>query len=295
MKIIFTLAIAVLLSASASYAAKLDSVNVKSSVMDKAYYSLIILPESYFETKDRFPVMYLLHGGNGHNREWMVYPSNKMILYNLADQFNIIIALPVGEAFSYYIDSPVDKDSQFETYITKDVVQKIDNTYRTIRERKGRLITGLSMGGYGSLFLATRHPELFVAAGSMSGALNPDMKNWKLPPDATRRVKWQFEQILGPVEQNIAYYNEISAINLADKMKTSGVKLIIDCGVDDFLIEPNRELHRKLLFNGTEHDYIERPGAHRFDYWENALPYHMLFFSNVLKRNGVSVSPKKRS
>jgi enterochelin esterase-like enzyme len=69
-------------------------------------------------------------------------------------------------------------------------------------------------------------------------------------------------------------------------MKTNGVSLVFDCGVDDFLIEPNRELHRRLVFNQTPHDYSERPGGHSWEYWQNSLPYHVLFFSKVLKQNG---------
>ena len=83
--------------------------------------------------------------------------------------------MPEGEVFSYYLNSPVVKESQFETYISEEVIEKIDNTYRTIKNKKGRAISGLSMGGYGALYLAIRHPDLFCAAGSMSGALNPDM------------------------------------------------------------------------------------------------------------------------
>jgi enterochelin esterase-like enzyme len=61
----------------------------------------------------------------------------------------------------------------------------------------------------------------------------------------------------------------------------SGLKIIFDCGVDDFLIEPNRDFHQKLLENGTTHDYTERPGGHTWEYWENALPYQMVFFHKV--------------
>ncbi len=57
------------------------------------------------------------------------------------------------------------------------------------------------------------------------------------------------------------------------------MKLVFDCGVDDFLIEPNRELHRRLVFNQTPHDYSERPGAHAWDYWQNSLPNHRFILS----------------
>lgn len=77
-------------------------------------------------------------------------------------------------------------------------------------------------------------------------------------------------------------YAKYSVLGMLDKIKSNKLPLIIDCGVDDFLIEPNRELHRRLVYNKVEHDYTERPGAHTWDYWENSLPYHVLFFSKIL-------------
>lgn len=269
--------------------ATVDSLAVPSQTMKKNLKAVVVLPESYTKNKTNYPVLYLLHGGYGHFNDWITKTPDKTLLHNLADQYNLIIVMPEGEIFSYYLDSPVIKDSQFETYLTKEVIDKIDNTYRTIRSSKGRVITGLSMGGYGSLYLATRHPDLYCAAGSMSGALNLDMDSWKLTPEMTSGIKQAFAQILGPIEQSSDRYASYSVVNMADKMKANGQQLIFDCGVDDFLIEPNRELHRRLLFNQTPHDYTERPGGHTWEYWQKSLPNHVLFFSNVLKANGSAV------
>lgn len=269
--------------------ATVDSLAVPSQTMKKNLKAVVVLPESYTKNKTNYPVLYLLHGGYGHFNDWITKTPDKTLLHNLADQYNLIIVMPEGEIFSYYLDSPVIKDSQFETYLTKEVIDKIDNTYRTIRSSKGRVITGLSMGGYGSLYLATRHPDLYCAAGSMSGALNLDMDSWKLTPEMTSGIKQAFAQILGTIEQSSDRYASYSVVNMADKMKANGQQLIFDCGVDDFLIEPNRELHRRLLFNQTPHDYTERPGGHTWDYWQKSLPNHVLFFSNVLKANGSAV------
>ena len=63
----------------------------------------------------------------------------------------------------------------------------------------------------------------------------------------------------------------------------------MDIGVDDFLLEPNRELHRRLVYNHTLHDYTERPGGHTWDFWQTALPSQLLFFSKVLKANNMAV------
>jgi S-formylglutathione hydrolase FrmB len=56
----------------------------------------------------------------------------------------------------------LDKSSRYETFISKEVVEKVDGTYRTVKDRKGRVIAGLSMGGHGAFFIATRHPDIFV-------------------------------------------------------------------------------------------------------------------------------------
>ncbi len=228
-------------------------------------------------------------GFNRQTGEWLQKTPDKQLLHKLADQYNLIIVTPEGETLGGYLDSPVQTDNKFETYLTQEVLTKIDNTYRTIRDRKGRVITGLSMGGHGALYLATRHPDLYCAAGSMSGALDLNFTNWKISPEFTQQITPRFARILGPLGTTPDLYAANSVVYMADKMKTNDVKLIFDCGVDDFLIEPNRELHRRLVYNKTPHDYTEHPGGHTWDYWENSLPYHLLFFHKILKANGSTV------
>jgi S-formylglutathione hydrolase FrmB len=202
-----------------------------------------------------------------------------------------IIAMPEGEAFSYFLDSPVNEGSQFETYLTKEVLENIDASYRTIQNRNGRAITGLSMGGYGALYLAARNPELYCAAGSMSGALNPDLEGWLLPPEAIKGLRMAFATILGSIEEHPDRYAEASVLKMDGKLKEADLALTFDCGLKDQFIDVNRELHRRLIANETPHDYTERPGGHGWPYWENSLPYHALFFHDVFKKKGTAIVP----
>lgn len=268
------------------HAAKVDTLEIHSTAMDKTYKAAVVLPNSYAKSKANYPVVYLLHGAYGHFRDWLKSTPNKMLVHNLADQYNIIIVMPEGENFSFYLDSPVNKGSQFETHITKEVIQKIDKTYRTIANKNGRVITGLSMGGHGALYLSTRHPELFAGAGSMSGAV--DMGGIR-NRDTPEKVNKLMEPVFGPEGASQEVYDSHAVIGMIDKIKANNLELIIDCGVDDFLIEPNRELHRRMVYAKVNHDYTERPGAHTWEYWENALPYHILFFDKIFKKNGSSV------
>ncbi|QMU27508.1 alpha/beta hydrolase [Adhaeribacter radiodurans] len=290
MKFLYSFLLAILLlPAGYVSAAKVDSLDIPSAAMNKTYKAAVVLPNAYAKSKAAFPVLYLLHGGGGHFSDWLRQTPDKQLLHKLADQYKIIIVTPEGERLGGYLDSPFQKDNLFETYITKEVITKIDNTYRTIRDRKGRVITGLSMGGHGSLYLATRHPDLYCAAGSMSGALDLNSANWKITPEFAKQIEPGFTRILGPLGSKPDYYAANSVVYMTNKMKENDVKLIIDCGVDDFLIEPNRELHRRLVYEKVPHDYTERPGGHTWDYWENSLPNHILFFYQILKNNSVAV------
>ena len=272
-----------------SVAAKVDTLDIASASMNRTLRAAVVLPARYKKAKQPFPVLYLLHGGTGSFRDWLTKTPDKTLLHRLADQYNIIIVTPDGDPTSYYFDSPLVKSSQFETFISKELIDKIDNTYRTVRDRKGRIIAGLSMGGHGAMFISSRHPELYAAAGSMSGVMNINTASWKVPADFAKSRSENFAKLLGPPKEGDAPYSGYTMVTLADQLKKNKLPLIFDIGVDDFLINGNRDLHRQLMENQTPHDYTERPGAHTWDYWGNALPYQLLFFSKILTENGVMV------
>ncbi len=274
--------------------ARVDTLDVYSAGMNRTLRAAVVLPDRYEKKKKRepapaFPVLYLLHGGSGSFRDWLTKTPDKTLLQRLSDQYNVIIVTPDGDPVSYYFDSPLVKNSQFETFIATELIARIDTTYRTVRNRKGRLIAGLSMGGHGAMFIASRHPDLYAAAGSMSGVMNINTATWKVPADFARSRMDNFAKLLGPPVTGTAPYPGYTLVTLAGKLKANNLPLIFDVGVDDFLIKTNRDLHRQLVENKTPHDYTERPGAHTWEYWGNALPYQLLFFSKILTTNQVAI------
>ena len=273
-----------------AFSAKVDTLDVPSASMNRTLRTAVVLPGSYKKAKKQvFPVLYLLHGGSGSFRDWLTKTPDKTLLHRLADHYNIIIVTPDGDPTSYYFDSPLVKDSQFETFIAKELIDKIDNTYRTVRDKKGRVIAGLSMGGHGAMYISSRHPELYAAAGSMSGVMNINTTSWKVPTDFARSRSENFTKLLGAPKEGDAPYPGYTMVTLAAQLKANNLPLILDIGVDDFLIETNRDLHRQLVANNTPHDYTERPGAHTWEYWANALPYQLLFFNKILTTNQVTI------
>ena len=284
------LLLALLLLTCTARAARVDTLDIPSAAMHKTYRAAVVLPASYAKNKQaRYPVLYLLHGAFGHFGDWLSKTPNKLLLHRLADQYNLIIVNPEGETFSFYLDSPVQADSQFETYLTKEVLPAIDKAYRTVAEKRGRVIAGLSMGGHGALYLSARHPDLYCAAGSMSGAL--DLRTWnrKLSPAEAAGRAQLWAPILGSEANNPERFAANSVLSLLDALGRNGLPFLIDCGVDDGLLEINREVHRRLVYQQVPHDYTERPGGHTWAYWQSALPYQVLFLTQVLGSNGVLV------
>ncbi|MEN2282601.1 alpha/beta hydrolase family protein [Algoriphagus sp. SE2] len=263
--------------------AKVDTIEVYSSGMKKVLKAAVTLPSDYSNSNSKFPVLYLLHGGSGAFDDWHKKVTEPGLVNKMADSYNLIIVTPgVGPA-SYYFDSPTMDSVQYETYFIEDLIPEIDKKYRTLSKKESRAITGLSMGGHGAMLLSAKHPELFVAAGSMSGVMNIDTRLWKVPENFQKLRQSQQRAMLGEDLQYDAPFSTYTIVGLVDKMKSNNIALILDIGVDDFLIETNRQLHQLLLNNQTDHDYTERPGAHTWEYWTEALPYHLLFFSKHLK------------
>lgn len=264
MKRLLLLPITLLLCIVSLCAQQVDTVTIHSK-MGHDLKNVVILPKSYAEGNTRYPVVYLLHGCGGNYASWITI---KPELPQLASQYNLIIVCPDGLINSWYWNSPLNKDMQFEDYISDEVIRYTDSHYRTIADRSARAISGLSMGGHGAMWNAIRHRNVFGAAGSISGGLDirPFPTNWKM------------KNQLGEFASNKKRWDEHTVINLIPSLKDGDLAIIIDCGVDDFFLEVNRRAHQSLLDHNIKHDYIERPGAHNNAYWNNSIDYQLLFF-----------------
>lgn len=263
--------------------AKVDTVEVFSQAMNKTLKAAVTTPSTYDGSKE-FATLYLLHGGSGAFSDWHKKTTESGIVNRMAEEYDLIIVTPGVGPSSYYYDSPKMDSVQYETYIIAELIPHIDQRYKTLAKKESRAITGLSMGGHGAIMLSAKHPDLFAVATSMSGVMNIDTRLWKVPEEFSKLRQGQQREMLGDDLRYDAPFNTYTAVGFVDKMKENGTALLIDCGVDDFLLETNRQLHQLLLENGTPHDYTERPGAHTWEYWTEALPYHLLFADKHLIR-----------
>lgn len=249
-------------------AGRIDSKQVYSASMDCDVEVTIVVPTM---GDGPFPVVYLLHGAFGHERSWLEIRPD---LTEVADRWGMIFVTPRAHN-TWYFDSPLHPQVRYETFLSAELIDYVDSHYNTVGRREGRAITGLSMGGHGAMHTALRHPDMFGAVGSTSGGVDfrPFPQNWNIKDE------------LSEMAANKSVWDEHVAVNLIDRIADGQLAIIFDCGEDDFFLEVNKDLHRRLLGRGISHDFIQRPGAHDGDYWANAIDYQILFFSKYFKQH----------
>jgi S-formylglutathione hydrolase FrmB len=255
-------------------AAKVDTVAVYSILMKKEIKCVVVTPDNHSTKNSNYPVLYLLHGYSGSYSNWIYkVPAIK----NYADAMQVIIVCPDGGFSSWYLDSPLDASYQYESFISMELVKYIDEKYKTIKDVRSRALSGLSMGGHGGMYVGLKHPQVFGAIGSMSGAL-----------DITYiKGKYQLDKRLGDSVTNITNYTSHSTFAMIDTMELTNQKIIIDCGTEDFVLPFNEEIHKRFLKRKIKHDYILRPGKHDWEYWSNAVYYQLVFFKKYFDESAL--------
>lgn len=247
-------------------AAVADTVTIATRYLPTPMKVSVVTPTTGAEG-ERFPTVYILNGHGGDYRIWL--KQNKH-LHELADMYKMIFVFPDGRN-SWYWDTP---KMRMESFFVEDLVPYIDEKFPTIAHRDKRAITGLSMGGHGALWLASRHPDLWGSVGSMSGGVDirPFPKNWNMP------------ELLGPQTADEQKWADHTVITHVSEWKPGELNIIIDCGTDDVFTAVNDNLHQELRKHKIPHDYTSRPGGHNWPYWNNSIYYHLLFFHNAFRK-----------
>ena len=226
----------------------------------------IILPE---KGKGPFAVLYLLHGLSDNHTAWARQTGLERFCY---DESLIVVMPDAGR--SWYCNDPRPGGLAYEDHIIRDVVEFVDKTFSTIRSRWGRAIAGLSMGGYGAIMLGLRHPDLFSAISSHSGALGFAHE------DRIRGDRHEVNEYARAVSPD----GEYSLWNLATRAANSPNPLAIrfDCGSNDELLSANHDFHEHLEKLGIPHQYDEFRGGHNWAYWTNHIYKTLRFAKNNL-------------
>ncbi len=237
---------------------------------------IVIVPDDYddaFAQARRYPVVYLLHGIGGHEDEWLV--GSRIVDY-AAGRNLILVCADAGQRC--YVDS-ADGSSLCETMAARDLVAFMDQNYRTIPRREARGLMGLSMGGYGALYLSLRHPHTFSAAVSLSGALHIG----QVPLGERRPDLAQVDHLFPPTRAGREPWDLFAQVRMAPRIVRHNLRWKLLCGVEDNLIEINRAFHHFLCYHEVSHPYDEYPGAHNWKFWDAHAAESLDFLATQLQ------------
>ena len=283
-------------TSQAAPATGVEYASLQSPALGKELKFAIVLPPSYgTESKRKYPVLYFLHGMNGNEHEFE-RRGVAAAISKLRDEGKIgefIIVSPAGQN-SFYLNAK--NGLQYEDAIIKDLIPYIENTYRVIGTPATRSIQGISMGGWGALYLAFKHPEMFSTVTAHCAALVPDMPK---PQGGDRRSQF-LSQLVGNIfgdPPDEAYFRDVNPVYVVEQnlaaIKKSGIKIYFDCGEQDRygFQEPNKAFDEKLTKLGLAHEFHMYPGGHGWEYMISVADHSYMFLWAGFKTDGKPAAP----
>lgn len=227
------------------------SVDFVSTTLQMGTRMHVLLPDDVTAP----PVLYLLHGLGGDDTQWL----NNSAVARYATQRGLAVVMPAVQR-GYYVDGI--HGLPYWTFLSDELPRQVARMLAVSSAPRDTYVAGLSMGGYGAMLWALRHPDRFAAAVSVSGALGlalpPDEGGVELEP----RLR---DQLFGgrPIAGT-----EWDPIALLGRTPTARLpRLSVVCGLDDFVLPGNRRFLEVADAAGIRVDRAFRPGAHDWDYW----------------------------
>lgn len=213
-------------------------------------------------TNEKWQTVYLLHGGGGGFRDWSNYSEVARYAEN-----GFILIMPEGDS-SYFVNAAENREDRYEEYVVKDLISDVERRFPAAAGRANRAIVGVSMGGFGAINLALRHPDLFEFAGGISPAIDVPSR-----PFSVKRIsQWlRFRAIFGPWQGPSQRENDpFVLVRSADHVTTP--YFFLTCGDQEGLLSPNRQFAQLLEQRHIQYEIHVVPGGHDWNEWSAQVP-----------------------
>ena len=246
----------------------------------------VYLPAGYESQPDRYyPVLYLLHGMNGTNKDW----ADRGHLKDVMDQLSA-----AGEVCDMIVISPnaggniyngdwngyfAMEGWAYERFFYEEFLPAVEKQYRIKADKAHRAIAGLSMGGGGSTSYAQRHADMFCACYAMSALMHLTAPAEAAPKDEKDKM-WHLQSTANK-------YSCVEFVKNADEATKQALRTIawyVDCGDDDFLVDCNMDFIAAMRKASIPYQLRVRDGAHTWEYWHSALYEALPFVSRVFNK-----------
>jgi S-formylglutathione hydrolase FrmB len=259
----------------------------QSMLMNRPLQYGLYLPPSYASSGNRrYPVLYFLHGLNETPTRWSSRGETDLMLDRMVADGKVgefIVVVPMSSPTSMYTNVR-NGNEPWEDAVVRELIPMIESTYRVNASRATRGISGISMGGYGALKIAMKHPEMFGAVSAHSAALVPDFDSTTVTGRRLEQFKVLFDRIYGinfaGATQDLTYWNANNPLTLAkDTSRFQGMKIYFDCGTeDDYGFYVGHKTLDELLAKGSyPHEAALYPGDHGWEYARQHTPQSLAF------------------
>lgn len=255
---------------------RLEQLAFRTPAVTGTTYVRVLLPAGYAtHPRRRYPILYLLHGAIDNYTSWTV----KGDAEQLTAPYQMIVVMPdsgpTGDYTNWY-NGGAGGPPEWETYHIDQLLPWIDAHFRTRAQRAERAIAGLSMGGFGAMSYAARHPDLFAAAASFSGAVdNSNVLDRAVTPDAlfgpwaTQEVRWRAHN---PTDLGENLRGLSLTIRTGNGMPGGPYGPATEDIVEYAVHQMSVSLHQRLTQLGIPNIWDDYgPGGHDWPYWQRDL------------------------
>jgi S-formylglutathione hydrolase FrmB len=231
----------------------------RSQALQRDMQYRVFLPQN--PGKQKLAVVYLLHGGDGTFRDWSNYSNVAQLVAS-----DLILVMPQGD-YSYYTNAAMRRQDRYEDYIVNDLSADVEVRFPARTDRGGRAIVGVSMGGFGAVKLALRHPEKYAFAGALSAAIDVPRRPFSWKRLSQSRA---YREMFGPDGSDSRRNNDpFVLVRTADP--AAAPYFYMTCGRQEALVSPNREFAALLARYRISHEFHEVPGGHNWNQWNTNL------------------------
>ncbi|MGC1471853.1 MAG: alpha/beta hydrolase-fold protein [Psychroserpens sp.] len=296
MKSFIVLALALLVSVNCLGQSKvLQSLSMKSALLNTSIKYSVYLPDNYDNSKTNYPVIYLLNGFTGNETDWIMSGDMKAITDQLIASKTInpmIIIMPDGDDRLYMNKN--DGSYPYEDMFITELIPFVEKNYRIKSQKTSRAISGLSMGGSGSLRLALKYHTMFSACAAFSAGISTD-------DEIIAEDQQSFDSYFGRIApaskgktgadrltEPVKDYDVLRLVNSKDAELLKTVGIYFDCGDDDFLTIGNSQLHIELIKHKIPHEFRMRDGGHTWEFWRESLPIGLEFINSIFQQKRIN-------
>ncbi|MFO7852249.1 MAG: alpha/beta hydrolase [Bacteroidota bacterium] len=281
-----------------------------SESLQREMHINVVLPRGYEDSEMDYPVLYLCHGFTANYHEFVHVGVPEYL-----NRFDMIVVM-VDAGNSSYVNWAESEDGRplnFADHVTSDVINYVDDNYRTIADRKGRAINGISMGANGAITLGLSKPYLFCSIAGHSGGYSYDAAREELKKKDEEEHEEANAWREAMINDTTMYYRDIDIegfstmkdrtprgkiftseeqidrvdpyINVLKIPKDELPHIYIDVGTEDFLYEPTKKFMEFLLENRIPFVYSQSQGGHEEDYWGREVSVSMAVQHAIMLRN----------